>query len=178
MNQTSINYSNNLTYTIMKTLKNITTLVVLMIIPFVGAQALTGGETESNPSNEVRTIEIKGTDQMKFDVTNITAKPGEEIRIVLTTVSKLPPAAMSHNVVVLKKDTDVEAFANASAMARDNDYIAPDKKGQIIAATPLAGGGETVEVTFTVPEDAGNYPYICSFPGHFLGGMKGTLTVK
>ena len=162
----------------MKTLKKITTLFTLLMIPFVGAQALTGGDNEVETSNNARTIEIKGNDQMKFDVTNITAKAGEEIRIVFTTVSKLPPAAMSHNVVVLKKDTDVEAFANASAMARDNGYIAPDKEGQIIAATPLAGGGETVEVTFTVPEEAGNYPYICSFPGHFLGGMKGTLTVQ
>lgn len=162
----------------MKTLKKTLSLFVLMMIPFVGAQALTGGDTEADTPNEARTIEIKGNDQMKFDVTNITAKPGEEIRIVLTTVSKLPPAAMSHNVIVLKKDTDIEAFANASAMARDNDYIAPDKEGEIIAATALAGGGETVEVTFTVPEESGDYPYICSFPGHFLGGMKGVLTVE
>ena len=162
----------------MKTIKKIFSLFVLMMIPFVGAQALTGGDTDADKPSEARTIEIKGNDQMKFDVTNITAKPGEEIRIVLTTVSKLPAAAMSHNVVVLKKDTDVEAFANASAMARDNDYIAPDMKGEIIAATALASGGETVEITFMVPEEAGKYPYICSFPGHFLGGMKGILTVE
>ena len=162
----------------MKTIKKILPLFVLMMIPFVGAQALTDGNTDTDKPNEARTIEIKGNDQMKFDVTNITAKPGEEIRIVLTTVSKLPPAAMSHNVVVLKKDTDVESFANASAMARDNDYIASGMKSKIIAATALAGGGETVEITFTVPEEVGKYPYICSFPGHFLGGMKGTLTVQ
>jgi len=63
-------------------------------------------------------------------------------------------------------------------MARDNSYIAPELKDQVIAATDLAGGGETVEVTFTVPEEKGNYTYLCSFPGHFLGGMKGTLTVQ
>lgn len=115
---------------------------------------------------------------MKFDVTEINAVPGEKIRIVLTTVSNLPKTAMAHNVVVLQDNTDVEAFANASAMARDNGYIAPDMEDQIIAATELAGGGETVEVTFTVPEDPGSYTYICSFPGHYLGGMKGTLNVK
>ena len=42
----------------------------------------------------------------------------------------------------------------------------------------LAGAGETVEVTFKVPAAAGEYPYICSFPGHFQAGMKGTLAVK
>lgn len=161
----------------MKTLKKITSLFVLLTIPFFASNALSNGDTMATDDN-VRTIEIKGTDRMKFDVTEINAAPGETIRIVFTTVSKLPKMAMAHNVVVLKGDTDVEAFANASVMARDNGYIAPEFKDQIIAATPLAGGGETVEVTFTVPKETGDYTYICSFPGHFLAGMKGTLTVK
>ncbi len=161
----------------MKSLKQLTTLFTLLLIPFFAVNAFNGSGNNNSDQN-VRTIEIKGNDQMKFDVTEINAEPGEKIRIVLTTVSKLPKMAMAHNVVVLKEDTDVEAFANASAMARDNDYIAPDMEDQIVAATPLAGGDETVEVTFTVPEDTGSYTYICSFPGHFLGGMKGTLTVK
>lgn len=161
----------------MKTLKKVTLLFVLLTIPFFAANALSNGDTMTIDDN-IRTIEIRGTDRMKFDVTEINAAPGETIRIVFTTVSKLPKMAMAHNVVILKGDTDVEAFANASAMARDNDYIAPDMEDQIVAATPLAGGGETVEVTFTVPKETGDYTYICSFPGHFLAGMKGVLTVK
>jgi azurin len=125
-----------------------------------------------------RTIEIIGTDNMKFDVTTIEATPGEEITIVLTTKSQIPKQAMAHNVVVVDKDTDIDAFANASARARDNDYIAPDYEDAVIAATDLAGGGETVEVTFTVPETEGDYEFICSFPGHYAAGMKGVLTVK
>lgn len=160
----------------MKSFKKILSLIALFAIPFL-ANATDGVITDVS-NDDVRTIEMIGTDRMKFDVTEINAAPGETIRIVLTTESKLPPMAMSHNVVVLKQGTDAEAFANASAMARDNDYIAPEFKDQIIASTPLAGGGETVEVTFTVPEEAGEYTYICSFPGHFLAGMKGTITVS
>lgn len=161
----------------MKTLKSITTLIVLLALPFLGALALPGGD-DAPANEEVRTIEIIGTDRMQFDVTAITAAPGERIRIVYTTKSNIPKAAMAHNVVFLEPDTDMEAFVNASAMARDNDYIAPDYKDQVIAATDLAGGGETVEVTFTVPEEPGEYEYICSFPGHYSAGMKGVLTVK
>jgi azurin len=51
-------------------------------------------------------------------------------------------------------------------------------KSKVIAATKLAGNGETVEVTFDVPKVAGNYDFVCSFPGHYLGGMRGVLTVK
>ena len=31
--------------------------------------------------------------------------------------------------------------------------------------------------TFTAPA-AGNYIFLCTFPGHYVAGMKGTLTVK
>ncbi|MDZ7689627.1 MAG: plastocyanin/azurin family copper-binding protein [Balneolaceae bacterium] len=125
-----------------------------------------------------RTIEMIGTDNMKFSVTTIEAEAGEEITIQLTTKSQIPKSAMAHNVVIVDKDADVDAFAMASMQARDNDYIAPDYKDQIVAATGLAGGGETVEVTFTVPQEPGEYEYICTFPGHYQAGMKGVLTVK
>ena len=161
----------------MKFFKTISTVILLVLVPIFGAYAFADG-TEKDIEQDVRTIEVIGNDQMKFDVTEITAKPGEKIRIRLTTVSKLSKQVMAHNIVVLKSDTDAGAFANASAMARDNEYIAPDFEDQIIAATELAGGGETVTVTFTVPEEPGKYPYVCSFPGHFYGGMKGVLTVK
>ncbi|MEL7832897.1 plastocyanin/azurin family copper-binding protein [Fodinibius sp. Rm-B-1B1-1] len=150
----------------MKTLTKITLILALIFTGFVST------------TMAQRTIEIVGTDNMKFDVTNIEATPGEEITIKLTTKSNLPKQAMAHNVVVVDNDVDMDAFANASARARDNEYIASDYEEDIIAATNLAGGGETVEVTFTVPKEIGEYEYICSFPGHYAAGMKGTLSVK
>ncbi|MDX1586785.1 MAG: SDR family oxidoreductase, partial [Balneolaceae bacterium] len=44
--------------------------------------------------------------------------------------------------------------------------------------TDMVGGGETTEVTFNAPEEAGDYEYLCSFPGHFAAGMKGILSVQ
>jgi azurin len=125
-----------------------------------------------------RTIEIVGTDDMKFDVTRITAKPGERIRIVLRSVGKMPRIVMAHNVVVLRPDVDVTAFASEAAMARTTAFIPPARKADIIAATALVGNGETVDVTFTVPDQPGEYPYVCSFPGHTQAGMRGILQVK
>jgi azurin len=125
-----------------------------------------------------RTINIQAGDNMKFSVTKIVAKPGERLRVVLTSKGTMPKLAMAHNVVFLAKGTDVDAFINASALARTTDYIAPSMKSKIIAATKLAGNGETVEVTFMAPKAPGNYDFVCSFPGHYLGGMKGVLTVK
>lgn len=134
----------------------------------------------SNPlaAQDAKTIEMKGTDNLQFSVEEITAEPGQEITIKLTTVSNMPKQAMAHNVVVLTADADASAVANASARASDNEYIAPDMTDQMIAYTGMGGGGETVEVTFKAPEEPGEYEYICTFPGHYSGGMTGTLVVK
>jgi azurin len=45
----------------------------------------------------------------------------------------------------------------------------------VLAYTQMAPSGTTSEVTFTAPA-AGAYPYICTFPGHYMM-MKGVLTV-
>ena len=51
-------------------------------------------------------------------------------------------------------------------------------KDAVIAKTPFAGPGETVQVFFTAPSKPGRYPFVCTFSGHFQAGMKGTLIVK
>jgi len=35
-----------------------------------------------------------------------------------------------------------------------------------------------VETTFKVPAKPGRYAFLCTFPGHFALGMRGTLVVK
>ena len=125
-----------------------------------------------------RTVTIKAGDDMKFSVTEIAAKRGERLRIVLVSRGTMPKVAMAHNVVVLAKGTDVPAFINASALARTTAYVAPAFASKVLAATRLVGNGEMVDVVFDVPKVAGRYEFVCSFPGHFLAGMRGVLVVK
>lgn len=159
-----------------------------------------GGETTEQASGSyddgIRTIEILGVDEMKFVVSGpvegvttgaqygsnfkvetITAAPGEELRIVLKSVSVLPATAMSHNFVLLTQEADVDAFARESINARDNGYIAPAMADWVIVHTKMLGGGETDAITFTAPIAPGEYTFICSFPGHYAGGMVGKLIV-
>jgi azurin len=125
-----------------------------------------------------KVVKIKGTDAMKYDVVKIDAKPGEQIKVQLTAVSSMPKAEMAHNFVLLAKNTPLDMFVMEAAMARATDYIPASKKSFVLASTKMAGGGETVEVTFTAPKEPGEYLYICTFPGHYLAGMKGVLVVK
>lgn len=125
-----------------------------------------------------RVVEMEGTDMMKFSVTSITASPGEQLTVRLRVVGKMPKMAMAHNFVLLTASADAQAFANAAAMAGATAYIPAARKGDVLATTALAGAGETVEVTFKAPATAGTYTFLCSFPGHFAAGMRGTLVVK
>lgn len=156
----------------MKTLKKTSTLTAVLLVMctfFLSANAF---------AQSAKVIKMEGHDTMKFSKEKITASPGQKITVKLTTVSKLPPAAMSHNFALLKQSTDAKAFSMSSAKYNDNEYIDPDKENEVIAHTGMASGGETVEVTFTAPKKAGDYTYVCTFPGHYISGMKGTLTVK
>ena len=122
------------------------------------------------------TVELTGDDTMKYNLSALTAKPGQEIHLKLTNKGTMPKIAAAHNFVLLKKGTDMNAFTTAAVMAVQTDYIPPKFKEQVIASTKLAGPGETVETTFKAPTVPGTYDFICSFPGHFAT-MKGTLTV-
>lgn len=126
----------------------------------------------------VRTIDIIATDDMKYSVASIAAAPGEEIRIRLSARGVIPKVAMAHNVVVLEIATDIETMLKEGAPYRENDFIPPAMANMVIAKTSLAGPGERVQVTFTVPETPGEYPFICTFAGHYQAGMKGKLIVR
>jgi azurin len=128
-------------------------------------------------ADDEKKVQINANDQMKFDVVAIEATAGQKVTVTITNAGTLPKAAMAHNFVLLKAGTDVTAFATAAMTHPENGYISPDMADKVIVASKMLGPGESDTVSFTAPA-AGTYDYICSFPGHALAGMRGTLTVK
>ena len=122
-------------------------------------------------------VVIHAGDQMRFDVTTLSASPGEKLTVTLINSGTLPKVAMAHNWVLLKAGTDVSAYVTAALTHQETGYLPPEMAPAVIASTKLLGPGESDTVTFTAPA-AGVYDYVCSFPGHALAGMRGTLTVK
>lgn len=51
-------------------------------------------------------------------------------------------------------------------------------KHRMITYTAMIGGDHSDMITFTAPNKAGDYEYICTFREHFGAGMMGTLTVS
>jgi|LakMenE18May11ns_1017448.scaffolds.fasta_scaffold9899391_3 azurin len=132
----------------------------------------------SNASAQDAKIEITGNDQMQYNIKAFEVTEGQKVVLSFKHIGQLPAIAMGHNVVILKSGTAVPAFATKCAPAKDTEYIPQDEesKKQIVAHTKMLGGGESEEITFTAPA-AGDYPFICSFPGHFAI-MQGVMTVK
>jgi azurin len=124
-----------------------------------------------------RTIEITANDAMKYNLNAISLAVGEEVRLSLINIGSMPKQAMAHNLVVLKAGSDAAAFSTAAAPAIATDYIPAGLAGEIIAHTKMLGPkqSDSIVVKFT---EAGEYPFLCSFPAHFQVGMKGIITVK
>lgn len=125
-----------------------------------------------------RTVEITAGDTMKYNVTSIEAKAGEQLTVVLTNTGSQPKEVMGHNWILVKIGTDLDAFDKAAALAKATDYFPTELSGSVIAHIPLLGPRKSGEVTFTVPSTPGEYPFLCSFPAHYQVGMKGVLVVK
>ena len=123
-------------------------------------------------------ITITGNDAIQFDLKSFEVKAGERVELTFKNVGKIPKIAMGHNLVVLKKGISAVAFGQKAMGAGANATNAlPDSvKGDTIAATKLLGPDETETISFTAPE-AGDYEYVCTFPGHFAL-MRGTMKVK
>jgi azurin len=115
---------------------------------------------------------------MKFSPTEITAKPGDVLKIRLMAIGTQPMMTMRHNFVLLKAGSNQIDFVEAAAKSPATDYIPVKLKGLIVAETKLIENGQSAEVTFTVPAKPGNYPYFCTFPGHMAAGARGKLVVK
>lgn len=121
-------------------------------------------------------LTLEGNDLMQFDKNLFRVKAGEPVKLTFNNVGELPKESMGHNVVVLKPGTDAAAFGGEAIKAVDNDYIPITFASAIIAHTKLLGPGETDVIEFTFDE-AGVYPFLCSFPGHY-GVMKGQIVAE
>jgi putative membrane-bound dehydrogenase-like protein len=124
------------------------------------------------PAQTVALSVVKG--QMKFSLPEFTVKPGQRVQLTLTN-----PDDMQHNVLLLRPGTTEAVGALADAMAKmpdaaENDYVPPTP--DVITFSKLVDPGQSVTIEFTAPREAGDYPYICSFPGHWRL-MRGVMHV-
>jgi azurin len=124
-----------------------------------------------------RVIQVTGNDAMRYNLSTIEVTVGEAVEIIFTNIGTMPKQAMSHNFVVLKAGSDAGAFSLAAALAGSTDHIPAALKDQVIAHTKMLGPKESDSIILKF-DQAGDYPFLCSFPAHFQVGMRGVIVVR
>jgi azurin len=130
---------------------------------------------------DVVIIELKpnATNAFGYDKTDLTVKAGQKVKLTMNNTGSIAP--QPHNFILVKPGKEMAVGAQANAMMTDptamaKSYIPDASKDDIIAHTKLVMPNGTETIEFTAPAEAGDYPYLCSFPGHWLL-MKGVMHI-
>lgn len=138
--------------------------------------------TTATPAEEMTIVdgkiilELYAGDDMKYNTKVLKAKVGQPVKLTLKHTGSAPVTSMGHNVVILKPEASVGKFANAAIDAKETAYIPAGFEQDVVAHTKMLGGGESDTIEFTF-DAAGEYVFMCSFPGH-SALMKGIVKVS
>ena len=112
---------------------------------------------------------------MKFDIEEFTITSGRDFSVLFSN-EKCP---LQHNLSILRPGTLEVVTAAADRMLSDPDALKknyfPDLPEILVKGNKLIGMGQSDLITFTAPEP-GDYPYVCTFPGH-IRLMRGVMHV-
>ncbi len=113
------------------------------------------------------------TAQMKYDENEFTVRPGQQVKLVFENGDDLP-----HNLVFCQPGTNTAEMAmkqmEKPEEALKRNWLPDDKR--IWLHSKMLNPHEKQELTFTAPDKPGDYPYVCTFPGHTLT-MNGKMKV-
>ena len=124
-------------------------------------------------TQDLTTIRIATVvEAMKYDTPNLSVKAGKKIKLIFSN-----PDSMPHNIVLVnpgKADEVAMEAINLGAKGFDLAFIPPSK--EVIWASKLVNHNEKEVIHFNAPTQPGDYPYVCTFPGHHII-MRGNLKV-
>ena len=109
-----------------------------------------------------RTIDMRMTDQMRFEPAVINVKQGETIRFRHANVGKV----MHEMVIGTRADLEEHAALMRKFPNMEHDephmvHVAPGKRGDLVWQFNRVG----------------EFEFACLIPGHFEAGMRGTINV-
>jgi azurin len=143
--------------------------------PTPTASSSPGSATPAPPAEATLAIDTAtGAEDFHYAADALSAPPGSTITLTLNNMTN-PDDEVGHNWILVKPGQEDAVLASGTAAGDDNDWLDKEDPG-IIAATRLIEGNEKSSVTFDAPAP-GSYTFLCTFPKHYPGGMKGTLTI-
>ena len=113
-------------------------------------------------------------EEMRYDKTYFVVEAGRNAQLVLHNDDLMP-----HNLVMVKPGKMVEIALIAADMPpvkgkRAKQYV--PKSPDVLFATGLIEPHKQEIINFKAPKKPGEYPYVCTFPGHYTR-MYGVMVV-
>lgn len=136
----------------------------------------TSAEVSFDKQNGLAKVAISCVkERMLYDITEFSVKAGQPVKLTFTN-----PDATPHNLAICKPGSVEEIGMAGNEMAKDpdgmkKDFIPPTDK--ILFHTKLLNPNGSETLRFAAPTVPGDYPYVCTFPGHWII-MKGVMHVK
>lgn len=123
----------------------------------------------------VRVIVLKAPqEQMVFDQKWFAVEAGKPVQIIFQNTDVMP-----HNFVLVTPGSLEEIGTAAETMQPSNDPTAKQfvpASPKVLAAMQLVQLGQTGRLSFNAPTEPGEYPYVCTYPGHWRR-MYGVMVV-
>lgn len=119
-----------------------------------------------------RVINISAESPMQFDVTDFEVKAGSKVRLNFNN-----PTDLLHNLLIVEPGSLENVAQNAFNMGIEGpkrDYV--PQSDEVLFYTRLVQVGKSESIFFTAPGQPDDYPYVCTFPGHWQT-MQGVMTV-
>jgi len=139
-----------------------------------GARA-EGANSDPSTDGNMVTLQLEAVPgKMAYDKDTLMVKAGQKVLLIFNNEDN-----MAHNVVIVNpgKDEKIGTLADEMVSQKDayeKEFI-PDSK-DVLYFTPLINSGQSFKLEFIAPMVKGEYPYICTFPGHWRL-MNGILRV-
>lgn len=128
----------------------------------------------SRPIKGARQIEVRTGKNLTYETSELRVVAGEAIQIKLENVDVVP-----HNWVLIEPgrlsvvgDLVNRLIASPDAYARHYIPDSPD----VLAYTDIVPAGASQSIYFHAPTKPGRYPFLCTFPGHWMV-MNGVMVV-
>ena len=112
-----------------------------------------------------RVIEVQASDELAFDPASVSVSMGETIEFKVSNTG-----SVGHEFVI--GDESFQAAHEEEMAGMEGDMLPPDETYAISLAP-----GETMSIAWTFTSE-GEVKYGCHVPGHYEGGMVGTVTVE
>jgi putative heme-binding domain-containing protein len=127
------------------------------------------------PLAGARAVELKAGKNLTFATPTVRVRAGEAIRLTFTN-----PDVVPHNWVLVRPGTLRTVGALADRLIADADAAARNyvpKAKEVLVYTDVVPPQESTAIHFRAPTERGRYPFLCTFPGHWMV-MNGELLVE